>query len=308
MDHYTGELAALATAMLWTLSVLAWTSAGKHIGAVAVSFIRLVIAGVLLAVYGQVVRGLALPTDADARTWLILGLSGFFGFFLADIFLFKAFLLIGPRLTLLVQSLVPPMAAVLSYVRLGDDLTPRHWLAMLITVVGVTWVILEQPDAGAQPRPPRQLTWGIVLAVLAAAGQAIGLVLGKQGIGEYDAVAATMIRVLGSMVGYVVLVTFWRRWPAMLAATHHGRAMAIVTFGAVVGPFAGVAMYLIALRHSPAGVVATIVSTMPVLILPFVIVLYHEKVSLRALGRRDSLDHRRGVADVLKAARPTLAI
>jgi drug/metabolite transporter (DMT)-like permease len=284
MERYAGELAAMATAVLWTLSVLAWTSAGKHIGAVAVSFIRLLIAGVFLAVYGQLVRGLALPTDADPFTWLILGLSGFFGFFLADICLFKAFLLIGPRLTLLVQSLVPPMAAILSYMWLGDDLTPRHWLAMLVTVVGVGWVVLEQPDTDAQPRPPRQLTWGIVLAVIAAAGQAMGLVLSKQGIGQYDAVAATLIRVLGSLVGYVVLVTLWRRWPAMLAAARNARAMAIVTFGALVGPFVGVVMSLIALRHCHAGVVATIISTMPVLILPFVILLYHEKVSLRALG------------------------
>ena len=284
MERYTGELAAMATAVLWTLSVLAWTSAGKHIGAVAVSFIRLLIAIVFLAVYGQLVRGLALPTDADPFTWLILGLSGFFGFFLADICLFKAFLLIGPRLTLLVQSLVPPMAAILSYMWLGDDLTPRHWLAMLVTVVGVGWVVLEQPDADAQPRPPRQLTWGIVLAIIAAAGQAMGLVLSKQGIGQYDAVAATLIRVLGSLVGYVVLVTLWRRWPAMLAAARNARAMAIVTFGALVGPFVGVVMSLIALRHCHAGVVATIISTMPVLILPFVILLYHEKVSLRALG------------------------
>ena len=284
MERYTGELAAMATALLWTLSVLAWTSAGKHIGAVAVCFIRLVIAGVFLMVYGQLVRGLALPTDADPCTWLVLGISGFFGFFLADICLFKSLLLIGPRLTLLVQSLVPPMAAILSHVWLGDDLTPRHWLAMLVTVVGVGWVVLEQPDADAQPRPPRQLTWGIVLAVIAAAGQAMGLVLSKQGIGQYDAVAATLIRVLGSMIGYIVLLTLWRYWPAMLAAARNARAMTIVTFGAMVGPFAGVVMSLIALRHCHAGVVATIISTMPVLILPFVILLYHEKVSLRALG------------------------
>ena len=37
-NQHIGEWAALATAMLWTLSALAWTSAGKHIGALAVSF------------------------------------------------------------------------------------------------------------------------------------------------------------------------------------------------------------------------------------------------------------------------------
>ena len=64
-----GELASLATALLWTLSALAWTLAGKHIGAVAVSFIRLVIASALMMLYEYAARGLCLPTDAGIRTW-----------------------------------------------------------------------------------------------------------------------------------------------------------------------------------------------------------------------------------------------
>jgi hypothetical protein len=100
-DLQFGELAACGTAMLWTLSALAWTSAGKSIGVLAVSFIRLVFTCLFLATYGIAFRGLWLPTDADARTWFILGISGFTGFFLADLCLFKAFLIIGPRLSLL---------------------------------------------------------------------------------------------------------------------------------------------------------------------------------------------------------------
>ena len=68
------------------------------------------------------VRGLWLPTDADLRTWLLLGASGFFGFFLSDLCMLKAFLLIGPRLSLLISSLTPPMAAVLSWLWIGDQL------------------------------------------------------------------------------------------------------------------------------------------------------------------------------------------
>ena len=100
-----GELAAIGTAFLWTLSALSWTSAGKHIGAVPVSFIRMLIACVYLMIYGLIFRHRPLPIDADAQTWLLLGTSGFFGFFIADVCLFKAFLLIGPRLSLLLQTL-----------------------------------------------------------------------------------------------------------------------------------------------------------------------------------------------------------
>jgi drug/metabolite transporter (DMT)-like permease len=39
---------------------------------------------------------------------------------------------------------------------------------------------------------------------------------------------------------------------------------------------------MVALRYSPVGVAVTIINTMPVVILPFVILVYKEKVSPRA--------------------------
>lgn len=75
-----GELAAVGAAVLWTLSTLAWTSSGRRIGALAVSFHRLMITCVFLLLHGGLARGCWLPTDADGRTWLILGLSGLTGF------------------------------------------------------------------------------------------------------------------------------------------------------------------------------------------------------------------------------------
>ena len=155
-DLQYGELVALATALLWTFSSLAWTSAGKRVGALAVSFIRLIIATAMMMAYGRIARGLWLPTDADARTWLLMGASGFFGFFLCDICLFKSLLLLGPRLTLLLFSLSPPVTAIISWICINDELTLRHWLAMAVTLAGVVWVVMEQPGsrrAAAGTRP-----------------------------------------------------------------------------------------------------------------------------------------------------------
>jgi len=279
---HVGEWAALGTAMAWTLSVLAWTSAGRYVGALAVSFLRLVIASVFLLAYGRLVRGLWLPSDASTETWLVLGLSGFVGFFLTDVCLLKALLLLGPRLTLLFQALAPPLAAIIAWFLLGDQLTVKDWLAMVITLAGVTWVVLERPNGEQHPATTRQRRLGLLLATLAACGQSLGLVLSKAGIGDYDPAAATFIRVLASMFGYVALLTAVRHWPAVLAAARHRRAMTIMTCGAMVGPFLGVILYMIAVRHCHAGVAATIISTMPVLVLPLVILVYRERVSLRA--------------------------
>ena len=95
----------------------------------------------------------------------------------------------------------------------------------------------------------------------AALAQATGMVLSRQGIGNFDAVAATLIRVLGALPGYLVFVTVLRRWPSIFAAVRQTRAMAIVFTGSLIGPLLGVVLCMIALRHCPAGVVTTIVST-----------------------------------------------
>ena len=180
--------------MLWTLAALAWTAAGKHVGALAVGFIRLVMACGIMMLYGYLVRGRWLPSDATGRIWLLLGASGVLGFFVCDICFFKSMLLIGPRLALLVQSLVPPMAAILSWVLIHDELGLREWLAMAVTTAGVAWVVLEQPVASRQPVVPQPRRRGVILAVVSAAALALSHVLSKAGIGGYDPVAGNLVR------------------------------------------------------------------------------------------------------------------
>jgi len=277
----TGELAALGTALLWTLSTLAWTSAGKHVGATAVCFIRLVLASLFLAAYGWLTRGQWWPGGASLQTWAVLGASGVAGFFLADLFVFKSFLVIGPRLTVLLQSFTPPLAAQLSWLMLGDRLSGWQWLAMAVTLAGVVWVVLERPNGEAEHDLGR-LVRGVALSVSGAIMAALALVLSKKGLGDYDPAAATFIRVLGGMVGMIPWVTVSRRWPSVIDSLGHPRALPTIVFGTLCGPVAGVILYMIAVRHCPAGVVSTIISTMPVLILPAVVLVYREQVSLRA--------------------------
>ena len=277
-----GVLAAVATALLWSLSSLAWTSAGREIGSLAVCFLRLVITCGILTAYGYAAHGWWIPAGADLRTWLVLGISGVFGFFICDLFLFESFLLIGPRLSLLVHSLSPPLSALLSGYCLNDTLEPMDWIGMAVTLSGVVWVVLERPSSANQPLHRPQFARGVMLAFGSTVAASIGYVLAKQGIGECHPVDATFIRILGAMSGYVLLLTLLWRWGNMWKAAQHRRAMAIVTVGAVIGPLLGVTLCMVALRYSPVGVAVTIINTMPVLILPFVILVYKEKVSPRA--------------------------
>jgi drug/metabolite transporter (DMT)-like permease len=161
-------------------------------------------------------------------------------------------------------------------------MTARHWLAMAVTLAGIVWVVLERQEAPTAAPRERHVARGLALAVTAALAQAVGMVLGRQGIGEYDAVAATFIRVLGALPGYFVLVTVLARWPSIFKAVADVRAMRLILLGSVMGPVCGVTCLMIALRHCSAGVVTTIVSTMPVLVLPFSVLIFGEKISRRA--------------------------
>ncbi|MBN2580824.1 MAG: DMT family transporter [Pirellulales bacterium] len=282
---HTGELAALATAVLWTFSTVIWTSAGKRGGVWAIAFLRLLPTLPLFILYGGLVQGKWLPPDADGRTWTIFLVSGLFGFFCCDLCLFRSFLLMGPRLSLLVFSLSPPASAILAWWFLGDHLNWRQWLGMAVTLAGIAWVVLEEPEA-PEERTDRSHLWrGVGLALIAVAASAIGNVTGKQGMDWYhDPFAATFIRILGALPGYLVFILILGRWPNVVKAVRNLPLMGLLVVGSILGPFLGVVLYMIALRDCPTGVAVTITSTMPVLILPFSIFLYHEKVSPRAVG------------------------
>ncbi len=280
MPH-AGELAALGTALCWTVTSMSFEAAGKRIGSLPVNLIRLVMAAALLSLYGAVIRGAPLPTDATAHAWLWLSLSGLVGFTFGDLCLFRAFVVLGARLSVLLMSLTPLCAALLGLVFLGERLSLLDMVGMAVTLGGVAWVVLERP-ADALPEARRTFVWGVVLGALGALGQAGGLVLSKHGMGEYDAFAATQIRVFAGLAGFAALFFALGLWPKVFVALRQGRAMAFTGVGAFAGPFLGVSLSLIAVRHTDVGVAATLMSLMPVIILAPAVLILRERITWRA--------------------------
>ena len=146
LKSHPGELAALATAVFWTITALAFTSAGKRIGSLAVNFWRLIVGLTLLTIYIVITGEPIVPIDADAHAWIWLSLSGILGIFLGDLFLFKAFTLTGPRVALLIMSISPIIAALLSWILMGEILSWIGFAGMGITLTGIVIVVLSKKD------------------------------------------------------------------------------------------------------------------------------------------------------------------
>ena len=276
-----GQIAALGTAVCWTVTGLSFEAAGKRIGSLSVNLIRLVMALALLCVFGAITRGLAFPTDAPPRAWLWLGLSGLIGFSLGDLCLFRAYVTIGSRIATLMMALVPPMVALIGRAFLHETLTGRDWLAMGITIVGVAWVVLERPTGVGISRGHR--LQGVLLAFGGAVGQAVGLIMSKRGMGDYNAFASTQIRIVAGLIGFIIIYFAIDWWPRAYAALADRGAMWRTLLGAAFGPFMGVSLSLVAVQHTQAGVAATIMAIVPVLIIAPSAILFHERVSARAV-------------------------
>jgi drug/metabolite transporter (DMT)-like permease len=272
-----GEIAALAAAFCWTLNAVAFEAAGKEVGSLSVNYIRFFVAFPLLTLANLATRGLAFPTDATAVIWFYLSLSGLIGFVLGDIFLFQAFVEIGSRLTLLITSLGPPIAALAGFLIMKERISPLGLLGMSTTIFGIGLVVLTGNPKEKKVTFNRPLR-GIVFAFLGALGQALGLIFSKMGMGTYSPLAATQIRILAAFFAFTLMITLGKKWPEIRRAFGHKKAIGQITLGAILGPVVGVTLSLLALQFAPAGVVSSITSLSPILIIPFSLLVLEEKV------------------------------
>ena len=278
-NHHLGEFAALLTAFFWTITSLSFESASHKIGSVAVNILRLIIGLAFLSVFTLIRRGFLLPIDASGENWMWLSLSGLVGFVFGDLFLFKSYTMIGSRFSMLIMTLVPPITGIFSFLILGERLTLFHYLGMTLTFTGIAMAIFSRPGKG-EKLSLKLTPKGILYAFGGAVGQALGLVLSKFGMKNYDPFAATQIRIIAGIFGYVLLVTFMARWGGVRNATHHKSGMMLTSLGAFFGPFLGVSFSLIAIKYTEAGIASTIMALVPVFIILPAVVLFKQKVTL----------------------------
>ena len=262
---------------------MAFESAGKRVGALSLNLIRLLIGLIFLAFYNAIFNDGFIPT-ATGYQWFWLALSGVVGFVLGDLFLFRAFILIGARISMLIMALVPPITALIGWITLGEILSGIEFLGMGLTLLGIVLVISTKLDlkkgASGFTLKAGPLVLGSLLALGGAIGQAAGLVLSKKGMQDMNAFEATQIRIMAGVVGFTLVITLFKRWGHLLGALKDLKAMKFMTLGSFTGPFLGVSFSLLAVQHTDTGVAATLMALTPVMIIPPAILLNKERIKI----------------------------
>jgi drug/metabolite transporter (DMT)-like permease len=281
---YTGELAALGTAVCWASASNLFAAAAGTMGSRILNRLRITAAWGFLTVTLWLVHHAIWPTWATAPATVALAVSGMIGFIFGDSFGFRAIVILGPGRASLLASTAPLFTTALAWPLLHQHPGPLAFLGMLLTVSGTAFVF----TAPSRRRPGHAeggIAMGIASGLLGAIGQAGGYVLSKVALRTgLDPLSGTVIRVGCACVTIWIMTGMARQVLPTLATLRDPRATLFMLGGALMGPCLGVMLSLMSLQLIEAGVSASITAVSPIFALLIAARFHNERLTWRALA------------------------
>ncbi|MFA5511042.1 MAG: DMT family transporter [Candidatus Kapaibacterium sp.] len=273
---FTGELAALAAAIFWAGISIVFTTVAFRIGVVQLNIDRMMLAAFFLLI---TIFIFSIDFSVNLNQIIFLTISGLVGLVLGDSFLFKSFQEIGPRLTMLIYSINPAIAAILAYFFLNERMELMGIIGILVTLTGIGVVVLEKPNADNRFKITKI---GLIYGLLGATGQAVGLIFAKGAYeyGDIHSLTATFYRIASAAIIMLPIGIILKKYknPFKLYAREI-KTFRLVILGSIMGPYLGISLSFVALTNTQIGIAATLMSTVPVIVLPLSWYFYKEKLS-----------------------------
>ena len=281
-----GEIAALFTAISWGFTAIFIASASKVIGSQRVNRIRIALATILLMIAHLILQNQLLPLDAAPERWFWLGLSGIVGLIIGDGFLFQSYVLIGPRLGMLIMASVPIISTIFAWIFLGETLSITKVIGILIILTGIAIVIQERYNGKESNRNRNNFILGILAGFGGAFGQAIGLILAKQGLtGDFPSISGVVIRMLiSTIIIWVIALIKQDALATIQKSTSDWKVSKAIIAGTFVGPFIGVWLSLYSIQSTYVGIASTLMALTPIFMLPLARWIYKEKITIIAIA------------------------
>ncbi len=261
---------ATLAALCWALASLISADVTRKIGGLAFNRLRLFFVSIMLI---SCTFYLDTWSTINKEFLFTILFSGIIGIFLGDTLLFIALQKIGPRRNNILFSLAAPFTVILNIFLLNELMSTINLIGCIIVFFGVVVAIAYGNSKDKDHRwevVEGNIYLGICLGIGAALCQAIGLIMMKPILTMgADPIASASLR---TAISFIFLAfTFFLNYE--IFNTKENLSLKIVSQSIVsgfLGMALGMSLLLIALKYADAGIVATLSSTSPIMILFFI--------------------------------------
>jgi len=275
---HAGEAFSLAAALVWAVAVVLYKKVSDTVHPIALNLFKNAFSLALFVPTSLLAGGSGLGSIAG-RDLFALVASGVLGIAISDTYLFKALQTLGAGLYAIVVCLYVGLVVALSFVFLGERLTPLQFAGVAVIAVAIAVAVYE-PDRSHRER--RQVLLGLAYGVVAMLSVAISVVLMKSALGRV-AVFDTIVLRVGS--GFVALLPFAvGRAGGRVLATLRGPHWTSMLWGSFLGMYGATLLWVLGMKYTLASVASSLNQLSNVFVFVLAVLFLHERLTARKVA------------------------
>jgi drug/metabolite transporter (DMT)-like permease len=277
MPNGIGELFSILSAAAWAVGVILYRRLGESLPPLQLNFLKncLVLLMLIPAIF--LLHGTTFP-HFEMQDIVMAVLSGFIGIGIADTLYFRALNELGAGRMGILGNFYSPFVLLLSFIFLEERLNAWQWCGFALVSFGV--FLASKPNAEEAAKPAHYFR-GLMFGLLSIALMAISIVLVKPVLEAQPLLWVTGLRMLGAIVGMVLIATF-RQELHLLKAPKNLRWRPLIT-AAFMGQFVAMVFWLAGYKFTSASVAAILNETASVFIILLAWLWLKEPPARRAL-------------------------